>query len=162
MLPLWAKVDLKAMTIRIPQSSCITGTSPSDCLVSYTLVGGVFYPSAEVQLVYFTASVDWARGSVEYSFIFITPWSNLLLYTHLPYHNDSIIKMHAERRKRKTQEETTQDKDAWRQEDARRIKMHEGRHNKTSLQTYFTSHFICKGSKGLFKVCMWEDARDRT
>ena len=26
----------------------------------------------------------------------------------------------------------------------------------------YTSHFICKGSKGLFKVCMWEGARDRT
>ena len=37
-----------------------------------------------------------------------------MLYTHLPYHNDSIIKTHAERRKRKTQEETTQDKDAGR------------------------------------------------
>ena len=37
-----------------------------------------------------------------------------LLYTHLPYHTDSIIKTHAERRKRKTQEETTQDKDAGR------------------------------------------------
>ena len=36
----------------------------------------------------------------------------MLLYTHLPYHNDSIIKTHAERHKRKTQEETTQDKDA--------------------------------------------------
>ena len=38
----------------------------------------------------------------------------VMLYTHLPYHNDSIIKTHAERRKRKTQEETTQDKDAGR------------------------------------------------
>ena len=35
-----------------------------------------------------------------------------MLYTHLPYHNDSLIKTHAERRKRKIQEETTQDKDA--------------------------------------------------
>ena len=37
-----------------------------------------------------------------------------MLYTHLPYHNDSVIKTHAERRKRKTQEETTQDEDAGR------------------------------------------------
>ena len=37
----------------IPQSSSITGTSPSDCLVSYpghSLGGG--FPSAEVQSVY--------------------------------------------------------------------------------------------------------------
>ena len=39
------------------QSSCITGTSPSDCLVSYTghSLGGGSYPSAEVQSVYYTA-----------------------------------------------------------------------------------------------------------
>ena len=40
----------------IPQSSSLTGTSPSDCLVSYPRhsLGGVevFYPSAEVQSVY--------------------------------------------------------------------------------------------------------------
>ena len=33
------------------------------------------------------------------------------------------------------------------------IKTQEGRHRKTSLQIYFP-HFICKGSKGLFKGCM--------
>ena len=44
----------------IPQSSSITGASPSDCLVSYqdTLGGGRSYPSAEVQLVHSTASAD--------------------------------------------------------------------------------------------------------
>ena len=39
MLPLWARVDLGAMAMKgflhIPQRSNITGTSPSDCLVSY-------------------------------------------------------------------------------------------------------------------------------
>ena len=37
--------------LRIPQSSSNTGTSPSDCLVSYPgdLLGGGSYPSAEVQ-----------------------------------------------------------------------------------------------------------------
>ena len=49
---------------RILQSSCITGTSQSDCLVSYSehsLAAGVgAYPSAEVQLVYSTAPADWA------------------------------------------------------------------------------------------------------
>ena len=45
----------------IPQSSSTAGTSPSDCLVSYSghsLGGG--YPSAEVQSVYSTAPADWA------------------------------------------------------------------------------------------------------
>ena len=47
----------------IPQSSSITGTSPSDCLVSYA--GHSLeesYPSAEMQLVYFPvpAPSDWA------------------------------------------------------------------------------------------------------
>ena len=48
--------------LRIPQSSSITGTSPSDYLVSYpghSLKGS--YPIAEVQLVYSTAPADWAE-----------------------------------------------------------------------------------------------------
>ena len=62
-----------------------------------------------------------------------------MLYTHLPYHNDSIIKTHAERCKRKTQEETTQDKDAWRktQEDF--------------FNNIFTSHFIARVRKGCWR-----------
>ena len=46
--------------LRIPQSSSITGTSPSDCLISYPghSLGGC-YPSAEVQSVYSTAAADW-------------------------------------------------------------------------------------------------------
>ena len=58
----------------------------------------------------------------------------LVLYTHLPYHNDSIIKTHAERRKRKTQEETTQDKDAGR-----------------LLFKYIYLSLYCRGLKALFK-----------
>ena len=69
----------------------------------------------------------------------------LLLYTHFPYHNDSIIKTHAERHKRKTQEETTQDQDAGR-----------------LLYNYIYLSLYCKGSKWLFKGCMWEGAGDRT
>ena len=47
---------------RIPQSSSITGTLPSDCLVSYQSYSfdGESYPSAEVQSVYSTAPADWA------------------------------------------------------------------------------------------------------
>ena len=61
-----ARVDLGAMAmkglLRIPQNPSITGTSPSDCLVSYPgyLLGWV-YPASEVQSVYFTATVDCAR-----------------------------------------------------------------------------------------------------
>ena len=49
--------------LRIPQSSSITGTSLSGCLVSYTrtlVVGGRrSYPFAEKQSVYSTAPADW-------------------------------------------------------------------------------------------------------
>ena len=60
-----------------------------------------------------------------------------MLYSHVPYHNGSIIKTHAERCKRKTQEETTQDKDAGR-----------------LLYNYFYLSLYCKGSKGLLKGYM--------
>ena len=48
--------------LSIPQSSSITGTSPSDCLVSYPghSLGGS-YSSAEKQSVYSTAPADWAK-----------------------------------------------------------------------------------------------------
>ena len=55
--------------LHIPQSFSITGTSPSDCLVSYlghSLLGGGSYPSAEVQSVYSTAPTDWATRFDEY------------------------------------------------------------------------------------------------
>ena len=44
----------------IPQSFCITGTSPLDCLVSYLghSLGEGFYPSAEMQLIYSTAPAN--------------------------------------------------------------------------------------------------------
>ena len=52
----------------IPQSLSITGTSPLDCLVSYTghSFVGESYPSAEVQSVYATAPADWAVPRVKY------------------------------------------------------------------------------------------------
>ena len=48
--------------LRIPQSSSITGTSPSDYLLSYTgqTFGGESYLSAKMQSVYSTAPTDWA------------------------------------------------------------------------------------------------------
>ena len=58
-----------------------------------------------------------------------------MLYTHMLYHNDSIIKMNAERRKRKTQEETTQDKDAGR----------------LLFKYIYLSHFIARVQKGCWR-----------
>ena len=52
--------------LRIPQSSSITGASPTDYLVSY--LGHSleeFYSSAEMQLVYFTAPIDWAISTIK-------------------------------------------------------------------------------------------------
>ena len=46
--------DNNERVLRIPQSSCITGASPSDCLVSYlghSLVVVGSYPSTEMQSV---------------------------------------------------------------------------------------------------------------
>ena len=54
------------VVLLIPQSSCITGTSPSDCLVSYLgHLLGESYPSAEKQSVYSTAPADWAESKIE-------------------------------------------------------------------------------------------------
>ena len=55
--------------LRIPQSSNTAGTSPTDCLVSYTghSLGGGSYPSAEVQSVYSTAPTDWAKKACMYT-----------------------------------------------------------------------------------------------
>ena len=60
MLPFRGREDLGAMGI--PHGSSITGTLPSDCLVSYqdTHWGVGSYPSAEVQSVYSKAPANWA------------------------------------------------------------------------------------------------------
>ena len=70
----------------------ITGTSPSDCLVSYPghSLGGS-YPSAEVQSVYSTIPTDWAnkqmssgsfKNSVTYKWFTYKEWrfSDVILY----------------------------------------------------------------------------------
>ena len=52
--------------ICVPQTSSITETSPSDCLVSYLgHSSGESYPSAEMQSVYSVNEVDWARHEKE-------------------------------------------------------------------------------------------------
>ena len=57
--------------LRIPQSTSITGTSQSYCLVSYlghSLVQRGSYSSTEVQSEYSTAPADWARELRIYEF----------------------------------------------------------------------------------------------
>ena len=50
--------DVNEGVLRISQSSSITGTSPSDCLVSYLEHSlGESYPSAKMQSMYFAAHV---------------------------------------------------------------------------------------------------------
>ena len=54
--------DRNEEVLCIPQSSSITGSSPSDCLVSYPGYSlEESYPSAEVQSVYSTALADWVK-----------------------------------------------------------------------------------------------------
>ena len=66
-LLLQVRVDLGVLAVKghstFPKSSSITGTLPSDCLVSYTGLspGKGSYLSAEVQSVYSTAQADWAK-----------------------------------------------------------------------------------------------------
>ena len=57
--------DGNEVVLRIPQSSGITVTSSSECLVSYIQDTrwwwGESYPSAEVQSVYSTAPAGWTK-----------------------------------------------------------------------------------------------------
>ena len=64
--------DGNVVVLRIPQSSSITGASPSDCLVSYP--GHSLrksYPSVEMQSVYSTDPADWPKTLflLDYGFI---------------------------------------------------------------------------------------------
>ena len=76
-----------------PKAPAITGTSPSDCLISYSSnsFGRGSYPSAEMQSVYFTSPADWAsflspdNGSLErkrldVDFLWITSCFSVFLY----------------------------------------------------------------------------------
>ena len=66
MLPRRARMDLGVMAMKgysaFPKAPNITGTSPIRLfsVLSRTLIGGVSYPSAEVQSVYSTAPADGA------------------------------------------------------------------------------------------------------
>ena len=55
----WPGSDSKTCVLCITQISGITGTSPSDCLVSYPEYSlGKSYLSTDMQLVYSAASAD--------------------------------------------------------------------------------------------------------
>ena len=57
----WSGSNGNEGVLRIPQSSRISGTSPSDCLVSYQeTCCGVVLPLQKKQLMYFTVSINWA------------------------------------------------------------------------------------------------------
>ena len=62
MLPIWVRVDVRAMAITFRKA----GTSPSDDLMSYlghSLPVAWSYPSVEIQPVYSTAPDNWrCRG----------------------------------------------------------------------------------------------------
>ena len=65
MLPPRSRVDQRAYdndgVLRIPQSSSITGPSPSDSFVSYPGQSlGKSYSSAEMQSMYSAAPAEWA------------------------------------------------------------------------------------------------------
>ena len=73
----------------IPQSSSITGASPSDCLVSYpghSLEQS--YPSAEMQSMYFAAPADLAISyflnvkTVQFQTIQFSRSKQFFLFTH--------------------------------------------------------------------------------
>ena len=63
--------------LRIPQGPSITGTSPSDCLVSYQDTRRGSYPSAEVQSVYSTDQAGWAK--INLKGLIIVGFSSFLL-----------------------------------------------------------------------------------
>ena len=78
--------------LRIPQSSSISGTSPSDCFVSYSeqLWRGRAYPSAEVQSVYSTAPANWIKDSW-WAIVRFYYWCSRFLYGTQNYSHKRLI-----------------------------------------------------------------------
>ena len=81
----------------IPQSSSITGASPSDCFVSYLghSLGEGFYPSAEKQSVYSTAPADgtvYFQGSIEFFFLIVCSfYLSTIICLHIGIYQVQII-----------------------------------------------------------------------
>ena len=71
--------DANKGVLHIPQSFSITGTTLSDCLVSYPRHSlGESYPSAEKQSVYSTAPANWARrlkGFIRFPREWVQKWT---------------------------------------------------------------------------------------
>ena len=69
-----------------PKISSVTGTSPSDCLVSYQDTRWEGFLFAEVQSVYSTAPADWARWlHCLIKCIFIYIWAGIYIYIYIYY-----------------------------------------------------------------------------
>ena len=76
--------------IRIPESSSVTETSPSDCLMSYLVHSlAESYPSAEMQSVYSTAPAIFSSPSLMYGFFF--PKLRALIPAAKSYHSPSLV-----------------------------------------------------------------------
>ena len=89
-------MDLGAMAMKgystFPQSPSITGTSPLDCLVSYTGHSlGESYPSAEKQLLYSTAQTDWENDQL-WQLESIDFWKSVIIVYSLLWSNQAYPK----------------------------------------------------------------------
>ena len=79
--------------LHIPQSPSITGVSPSDCLVSCPgHLLGRSHPSAEMQLVYSTAPVDWTGIQLGLNHIGVRAWHHRLIRAGLSNQSSSPSK----------------------------------------------------------------------
>ena len=78
MLPLRARVDLRAMAMKgysaFPKAPALL--EPHHQIVSRTLVGG--YPSAEVPSVYSTAPADWAINAQGFAIAYLKPQDDVI------------------------------------------------------------------------------------
>ena len=80
-----SRSDSNKGVLRIPQSSSITGASPSDCLISYPGHSlGECYPSAELQSMYFTVPADWPLVGLAW-FICLMAYQQLMGYSMLEF-----------------------------------------------------------------------------
>ena len=85
-----------------------------------------------------------------------TDSQQVMLYSHLHHHSASQRHNINTDARTKTQEERTQE---WRTQEQLRCRKKD---TERLLYNYIYLSLYCKGSKGLFKGCMWEDAGDRT
>ena len=86
----WPGSNVNELVLRISQNTSITGTSPSDCLVSYPGHSlGETYASAEVQSVYSTTSPTSRLGNI---CLHTVEWFQVFLFnTIYSIHHYSLI-----------------------------------------------------------------------